>query len=393
VYGPEHQRTKQTRSDGTTIIYAGAQEVEIKAGSGGITTVKTYWPGGIGVEIDRGVAATELDWTYLDRLGSPIAISDQNGVLKEKLAYDAWGKRRNLSDSGTPNTIDGVVDNKGYTGHEMLDQLDLVHMNGRVYDPFIAKFLSADPFVTDPYNGQNYNRYSYVLNNPTNLTDPTGYEWTEYAPVVGSVGDFKEAVGEGRFAMAGVHGVLAITDGLSLGLGTLIKDGVKVLIKAEIKHEAAQQLAKEGGAQAARATEKAAQAAEKAAAKGEEKAAAAESKAATGSERAKNPGKGQEKASGAEKAEKESGSYTNTHESGKTYDGKGGRERSQESGKRVEAETGDKHVATDHTSAPNNREAFKDESRRLDSNGGAKSPDNHNKIESPGKKYRKEDGE
>jgi RHS repeat-associated protein len=172
VYGPEHQRTKQVRSDGTTILYAGAQEIETK---GTVTTVKTYWPGGIGVEIERGAAATELNWTHLDRLGSVVAISAQDGTLREKLAYDAWGKRRNLSDSSTPNTIDGVTDNKGYTGHEMLDLLDLVHMNGRVYDPLVAKFLSGDPLIQDPTNGQNYNRYSYVMNNPTNLTDPTGF--------------------------------------------------------------------------------------------------------------------------------------------------------------------------------------------------------------------------
>jgi RHS repeat-associated protein len=57
----------------------------------------------------------------------------------------------------------------------MLDQLDLVHMNGRVYDPFVARFLSADPIIQDPLNGQNYSRYTYVFNNPTNLTDPTGF--------------------------------------------------------------------------------------------------------------------------------------------------------------------------------------------------------------------------
>ncbi len=48
-------------------------------------------------------------------------------------------------------------------------------MNGRVYDPLIGRFLSGDPLIDDPMNGQNYNRYSYVLNNPTNLTDPTGF--------------------------------------------------------------------------------------------------------------------------------------------------------------------------------------------------------------------------
>ncbi|MBC3809238.1 hypothetical protein H8K52_18010 [Undibacterium seohonense] len=177
-YGPEHQRTVQVKnqgqSDKMTVIYAGAQEVEIK---GSVTTIKTYWPLGIGVEIDRGTAGTEYNWTHADRLGSPIAHTDQNGIFREKMAYDAWGKRRNLADSVTPTDpgLAGKTDNRGFTGHEMLDALELVHMNGRVYDPLIGKFVSADPILQDPMNGQSYNRYAYVLNNPTNLTDPTGF--------------------------------------------------------------------------------------------------------------------------------------------------------------------------------------------------------------------------
>jgi RHS repeat-associated protein len=175
AYGPEHQRTKQTRGDGSTIIYAGAQEVETKAG---VTKVKTYWPGGIGLEIDYPDSdqGTKLHWTHADRLGSPVAITDTSGNFDEKLEYDAWGKRRNTKDHDTtPDSLDGVVDNKGFTNHEMLDQLDLVHMNGRVYDPLTGRFLSGDPIIQDPKDGQNYNRYSYVVNNPTNLTDPTGF--------------------------------------------------------------------------------------------------------------------------------------------------------------------------------------------------------------------------
>ncbi len=173
VYGPEHQRIRQTRGDGSAVVYAGAQEVE-KNTSG--TTVKTYWPGGIGVEIDRpGATVSELYWHHLDRLGSVIGLTDQQGVLKEKLGYDAWGKRRSIDGASTPNNLDGQVDNRGYTGHEILDQLDLVHMNGRVYDPLVARFISADPYISNIVNGQELNRFSYVLNNPTNLTDPTGF--------------------------------------------------------------------------------------------------------------------------------------------------------------------------------------------------------------------------
>ena len=48
-------------------------------------------------------------------------------------------------------------------------------MNGRVYDPQLGRFLSADPFVQSPTSSQNYNRYSYALNNPMKYTDPSGY--------------------------------------------------------------------------------------------------------------------------------------------------------------------------------------------------------------------------
>lgn len=187
VYGPEHQRTRQDRGAGGqvtgSVVYAGAQEAE---SAGGAVTVKTYWPLGLGVEIDRPGRDTELNWIYRDHLGSPIALAGADGGRVEALDYDAWGKRRVPGDDATPDELDGKVDNRGYTGHEMLDQLDLVHMNGRVYDPLLARFLSADPLVQDPENGQSYNRYSYVLNNPTNLTDPSGFCSKGKSEVTGS---------------------------------------------------------------------------------------------------------------------------------------------------------------------------------------------------------------
>jgi RHS repeat-associated protein len=171
-YGPEHQRTRQFRKD-LRIVYAEGQELEI---NGSNMTIKTYWPTGLGVEIVRPNGSVEDNWFHTDRLGSVIAISDKSGAIKESLAYDAWGKRRTLNGSATPDNLDGLIDNKGYTGHEMLDQLDLVHMNGRVFDPFTARFMSADPHVTNPNDGQNFNRYSYVWNNPLVNTDPTGLD-------------------------------------------------------------------------------------------------------------------------------------------------------------------------------------------------------------------------
>ena len=50
-------------------------------------------------------------------------------------------------------------------------------MNGRIYDPLLGRFLSADLVVQNPDSLQSYNRYSYVMNNPLTLTDPSGFNW------------------------------------------------------------------------------------------------------------------------------------------------------------------------------------------------------------------------
>ena len=49
------------------------------------------------------------------------------------------------------------------------------HTNGRIYDPLLGRFLSADTIVQNPTSLQCYNRYSYVMNNPLSFTDPSGF--------------------------------------------------------------------------------------------------------------------------------------------------------------------------------------------------------------------------
>lgn len=56
---------------------------------------------------------------------------------------------------------------RGYTGHEQLDDVGLIHMNGRMFDPRLGLFMQGDPFVQDPGNLQNFNRYGYCYNNPS----------------------------------------------------------------------------------------------------------------------------------------------------------------------------------------------------------------------------------
>jgi len=65
-------------------------------------------------------------------------------------------------------------------------------MNGRIYDSLLGRFLSADVVVQAPMSLQSYNRYSYVMNNPLTLVDPSGFIFgtplslREYAGAVGA---------------------------------------------------------------------------------------------------------------------------------------------------------------------------------------------------------------
>jgi len=124
---------------------------------------------------DNGVET--LYYGYSDNQGSLIALTDENGTVVEKYAYDPWGARRNPTDWRLKDTRVSFITNRGYTGHEHLDAFGIINMNGRVYDPHTAMFFSPDPFVQTPDNWLNYNRYGYCLNNPTKYTDPTGYQF------------------------------------------------------------------------------------------------------------------------------------------------------------------------------------------------------------------------
>jgi len=113
---------------------------------------------------------------FKDNLGSFLSIYDRNGDPVFEADYDAWGQQTvRLNEIGFQ---------RGYTGHEMLNEFGLINMNGRIYDPFIARFLSPDNYVQAPLNSQSFNRYSYCLNNPLKYTDPSGESWVEYEDIV-----------------------------------------------------------------------------------------------------------------------------------------------------------------------------------------------------------------
>jgi RHS repeat-associated protein len=115
-------------------------------------------------------------YLHVDNLGSVETVTDETGSKPaEKRSYDAFGARRNPSWGAPPMAFSSVT-TVGFTGHEDDEELGLVNMKGRLYDPKVGRFLTTDPIVSHPSFGQSWNPYSYVLNNPLALTDPSGFE-------------------------------------------------------------------------------------------------------------------------------------------------------------------------------------------------------------------------
>lgn len=119
----------------------------------------------------------QIRYTHKDRLGSTLTYSDHNGQVTDRRMFDAFGKpRATEGNSLFPARLQSVsLSRNGFTEHRHLDEVELIHMNGRAYDYNLGRFLSVDPIIQSPGNSQSLNPYSYIMNNPLAGTDPTGY--------------------------------------------------------------------------------------------------------------------------------------------------------------------------------------------------------------------------
>ena len=155
-YGPDLERCLSILKQGNTILrkvtYLDDYE---KVVANGVTREFYYLDGDVIVIRENGKFQTYQ--SFKDNLGSILSVVDENGSKVFSAEYDAWGKQ-----TVSVNTI-GLI--RGYCGHEMLNEFNLINMNGRVYDPILGRFLSPDKYVQEGDNSQNYNSYSYCLNN------------------------------------------------------------------------------------------------------------------------------------------------------------------------------------------------------------------------------------
>lgn len=200
-YGPDRARFKKVNHKGDTTLYIGKLYERTTKESGDVEQQHFIYAAGqlVAQHVVSTTNGTQTRYLHKDALGSIDLVTDAYANVVDRRSFDAWGKLRNLPWQSQAGLDDPLyltqlpLTNKGYTGHESIQEVGLIHMNGRVYDASLGRFLSADPHIQAASLSQSHNRYSYVLNNPMKYTDPSGYFFKKLFKSIWKV--FKAVVG------------------------------------------------------------------------------------------------------------------------------------------------------------------------------------------------------
>jgi RHS repeat-associated protein len=171
-YDGAQRRIRKTTAQAET-VYVGELFERVTPTGGGPAERRYYVSSPervVAVVTRAGMGAPETSYLHADHLGSTDAVTDATGKVVERRRYDAFGGLAVVWKAAGSGTV-----TPGFTGHEADADLGLVNMKGRMYDPKTGRFLTPDPIVSAQHDGQSWNPYSYVLNNPLKYVDPSGF--------------------------------------------------------------------------------------------------------------------------------------------------------------------------------------------------------------------------
>ena len=188
-YGTDRQRFKTELSRGNKVLrtryYSYNYELEIDSLGKKREVHYIYGGNGLAAIYVKKAGKDSLFAVATDRQGSLMATMHTASGKVERYSYDPFGRRRS-ADNWLQDVRTEPRFSRGYCMHEHVSEMDMIDMNGRLYDPVLCQFLSPDPYIQDPTNWQNYNRYGYCMQNPMLYTDPSG-EFVWAAVIIGAV--------------------------------------------------------------------------------------------------------------------------------------------------------------------------------------------------------------
>nr|MDQ3565279.1 hypothetical protein [Pseudomonadota bacterium] len=192
AYDPEGARFKKVEN-GRTTYYVDGKLYEHTEDAAGNQTLLHFVGGSVLQTLARPAGSPTANQTtsflHGDRLGSTELITPGTAAelataiaanMLERHAFDPYGAPRNPDWTDGSGVWASPTTSRGFTAHDHLGDHQLVHMNGRVYDPLLGRFVSVDPIVSEPLNTQAFNRYGYLSSNPTSGTDPSGFAGVVY---------------------------------------------------------------------------------------------------------------------------------------------------------------------------------------------------------------------
>jgi RHS repeat-associated protein len=114
---------------------------------------------------------TGLQYLLTDHLGSTVAVTNASGTLTSQQRYLPFGGTRAIPNSPI------LATDFTYTGQRKLDDGmgGIMDYKARFYSVALMRFLQPDSIIPNAANPQNFNRFSYVGNNPVRFNDPTGH--------------------------------------------------------------------------------------------------------------------------------------------------------------------------------------------------------------------------
>ncbi|EMQ2878945.1 type IV secretion protein Rhs, partial [Vibrio navarrensis] len=153
AYDANHQRYQKTTSDGAQTVYMGSTYERVTDTGNGTIQHKHYvYAQGklIALATQTTDASHQLKdqqvrYLHYDALDSIDLITDGYGLVVERRSYSTWGQQRPVlwRSNSVDEVLQEVITHRGYTGHEEIPEVGFIHMNGRVYDPELARFTSA----------------------------------------------------------------------------------------------------------------------------------------------------------------------------------------------------------------------------------------------------------